>query len=205
MPPVVPTTWLWLAAGDLRVISVPTALLKTTIRAQPVPVMDMSRVFPVAEYPTVRERYSSGESMDRIAEDYGVVRNTIKKVLQRQGVPIRAKHDPIYVKPKGSDHHSWKGGRIKEKGYVRVWVDASHPFYEMSVALGGSHYILEHRLVMAQHLGRPLASFETVHHKNGIEDDNRIENLQLRIGAHGPGQHWCCGDCGSINILAQDI
>lgn len=165
----------------------------------------MGAPFPHQDYPKVVSRYVNGESMDRIATSYGVARNTIKKVLQRQGVEIRYKNDPIYARPKGPDHHSWKGGRIKEKGYVRVWVDSFHPFYEMSVALGGSHYILEHRLVMAEHLGRLLASSETVHHKNGIEDDNRIENLQLRFGAHGPGQHWCCADCGSVNIVAQEI
>lgn len=66
------------------------------------------------------------------------------------------------------------GEGMTRQGYV----------YHQSVEKQG----FEHRLVMEQVVGRPLRTEETVHHINGVRDDNRPENLELWSSRHGKGQ-----------------
>ena len=58
-----------------------------------------------------------------------------------------------------------KERKLNNHGYVIIYVD--------------NKAVLEHRHFMQQMLARPLTKFDIVHHKNGVRDDNRLENLEL--------------------------
>lgn len=70
------------------------------------------------------------------------------------------------------------GSRVNDKGY-RV------------IRLGPGNYVLEHRWVVEQHIGRKLLPSEHVHHINGDRLDNRLSNLEVlsrnaHQAAHNP-------------------
>lgn len=68
---------------------------------------------------------------------------------------------------------NWKIEKIVSKGDYLYAVVKGHP---NAIAYG---YVLHHRVVMENHLGRLLKPNEIVHHENHDRKDNRIENLTV--------------------------
>ena len=83
-------------------------------------------------------------------------------------------------------HRQHKHKIIDGNGYVYIALEPDDFFYPM--AHRKTHYVLEHRLVVAKALGRCLQSWEIVHHmhakysagsKEDKQDNRYPENLQL--------------------------
>jgi len=53
--------------------------------------------------------------------------------------------------------------------------------YNKNNGLKSQQWVQEHRYIMEQYLQRQLHKDERIYHKNGIRDDNRIENLELWV------------------------
>jgi transposase-like protein len=109
-----------------------------------------------------------GLLMEEVAAALGVSPNTLLRRRNAAGIPHLTRGAKAMER-----NYFWRGGRIVDKhGYILIKTPG-HPFATKS------GYVREHRLVMERVLGRYLEPEEVVHHRNGVNDDNRPENLRL--------------------------
>ena len=145
-----------------------------------------------------------GKPMHEIAKELDIAVGSVYNYMKQYGIDSRTAKEsfkllkdngweyPKSAKEKISNAHKGKivseetrrkmsyadkvGGighkKKREDGYIAIYFP-DHP--ESSK----DGYIMEHILVMEALIGRHLKDNEVVHHKNGIRDDNRKENLKL--------------------------
>lgn len=125
----------------------------------------------------------------RACKDKWAARNSIKRPCEWCGKeitmsPFRSKIQRFCskncraegIRTNVLESHIHNGRRSRDlNGYICVW-EPNHPKSYRG-------WVLEHRLVMEEVLGRKLNTDEHVHHLNGIKTDNRPENLALLSAA----------------------
>lgn len=143
----------------------------------------------------VRLYKEDGWTQGQIAAKFNSSQPIVGRLLASLGIKIKNS-------VRGERHGSWNGGRTVINGYIGVMVSDDDPMKCMAHHTG---YVLEHRLVMARYLGRPLTDHETVHHLDDDKANNRLDNLQLRFGRHGKGVVLKCRCCGSSDIVPVEL
>lgn len=148
--------------------------------------MKKGRQWPVDQ---IRKWSLEGRSLKWIGDQLGSYPQLIYLVCKRNQIQTNK------VGPGcGEKHAGWKGGRVVDKnGYILLYCPDHPNVWKMGRKK--SPYILEHRLIMERHLGRLLERNEVVHHINGVNDDNRIENLQLFQSNSEHMRHELTGKC----------
>ena len=171
----------------------------------------MSKGFTGGKHsPETRAKYSkdrSGEKNVMFGKKHS--EETKEKIRARANKRYETEDGPLKGKF-GKEHPSWQGGRWKSRDYVLIYMP-EHPCADTRKC------VLEHRLVMEQHLGRTLLPTEVVHHINSIRDDNRIENLMLFSSSSEHARaHWAvnkeeqfpngvCPCCGQLVPPPQEM
>jgi hypothetical protein len=127
------------------------------------------------------ELYNNGLKQKDVAVIFGITQSAIHFVLKKYNIKSHRK----FI---GENNSNWKGGVMYDRGRKLIY-SPNHPYPDF---LG--KYCYEYRLIMELILGRYLTKDEVVHHINGDETDNRIENLQIMSQSEHINIHKKQGD-----------
>lgn len=105
--------------------------------------------------------------------------------------PDAPKVQPSKNPARGKGHYlpMWHVRPDGNKGYLIIKVPIDWPGRSFKPRKNTRcKYQFHHVHVMEKRIGRPLHKHETVHHKNGVKDDNRDKNLELWSSMQPTGQ-----------------
>lgn len=141
----------------------------------------------------IRVLLRQGLPFVEISRRIGCAKSTVSFHAQKLGVePPKRLRPPPTVKMRRKRKRIWQNMH----GYIGRVIRKKD---------GTRTTSLMHREVMEFHLGSKLRSDEHVHHKNGVRDDNRLDNLELLSAAEHASHHrpeperWYfeCPECGA--------
>jgi hypothetical protein len=82
----------------------------------------------------------------------------------------------------GSNRYTYPMKNIRSLNGYRVLYKPEH--FNCMTSTNWIGYVYEHRYLLEVELGRPLLSYEVVHHLDGSRDNNRLENLIVLSEPH---------------------
>lgn len=131
--------------------------------------------------------WNNNLSMNEIGENFGVSPKAVAYWMNKHGIKTRSTSQALRIRLNKNARPKWEPGNLTEKSGLH-WPD--HPLASSTV----EGIVREHHLVVWQKSGYDPYILELlndgahVHHRNGKRDDNRSENLELRIcGQHPRG------------------
>ncbi len=134
---------------------------------------------------SICEMYKDGMTLRQIAAVHRISHEWVRQVLINQ---------KIYEKYKYKQRQMAIGDRkIDKAGYIHIFVGVGQS------GATRTGWILEHRLVMANSLGRPLRYWEIIHHKDRDKQNNTRENLEITTSA----EHATCLKCPYYEFYVQ--
>jgi len=137
---------------------------------------------------SICELYKDGMSLRQIAAIHKVSHESIRQILKNHGIITKREYKL------GLPNATPIGKRRTSGGYIEVYMGKDYPGANM---LG---WIREHRLVIQNHIGRPLMMWEIVHHKDRNKSNNSLENLELTTIT----EHATCLHCPYYTFFLQN-
>ncbi len=135
-----------------------------------------------AMLPKAKELYYDKElSFGEVCQKLRISFYALKRLFEENQLQLRSSSESVKLAYRKYPQMGYKSGKMHPRfneyrtyetrtGYVRVY-NPSHP------RSGVNGYIFEHILVWEQAHNKPLPEGWTVHHLNGIKNDNRPVNL----------------------------